>query len=148
MSPLRGGRVIPSGWSRHHAPTARGGMTGRCRIYNPDNDIRGFNPAAGVGTLTRGVPVYDGPCRIDGLPSASRTTIQADDAETAHRFLVQIDLDAPVIGAGWEVVLYAQADDALGLVDVTLTVTEDLLGTENFTRDLIAYLPAPEGVSS
>ena len=135
MSPLPGTKVIPPGWSRHHAPVAAGGMNAKCRIYDPALQVRGWDSVTESATLDRGTPVYDGPCRIQALSDA-RSIPQADE-QVAHRsYLVQLLFDAPAIRQGWTVEPYDVINDMAGLNNQVLIVEDPQEGSERFTRDL------------
>lgn len=136
MSPLPNTRVIPTGWSQHHAPTAAGGMNGKCRIYDPANETTGFDDDTQSATLDRGTPVYDDVCRIEPQ-LAAHDVLQADDAETARGYLVQILFDAAPVEKDWVLVPYQVTNDPQ-LNGAVLTVDDVQMGTERFTRDLIA----------
>jgi hypothetical protein len=134
VSPLPNARAIPTGWSAHHAPVAVGGMNGRCRIYDPATTTIGWDEVNEVPTVVAGDPAHDGPCRIEPRLSA-RDIIQADDEQTTREYLVQVEMDAPAIHEGWELVPYQCINDAR-LNGITLRVDDEELGTERFTRDL------------
>ena len=136
MSPLPGTKVIPTGWSRHHAPVAAGGMNAKCRIYDPALQVKGWDSATESTTLDRGTPVYDGPCRIQALNNA-QSTPQADEQVNHRSYLVQLLFDAPAIGEGWTVVPYDVINDTAGLNGQVLIVEDPQEGSERFTRDLI-----------
>lgn len=136
MSPLPGTKVIPTGWSRHHAPVAAGGMNAKCRIYDPALQVRGWDPATESATLNRGIPVYDNLCRIQALNDA-RSTPQADEQVNHRSYLVQLLFDAPAIGEGWAVEPYDVINDTADLHDQVLIVEDPQEGSERFTRDLI-----------
>ena len=136
MSPLPGTKVTPTGWSRHHAPVAAGGMNAKCRIYDPALQVKGWDSATESATLNRGTPVYDNLCRIQALNNA-QSTPQADE-QVAHRsYLVQLLFDAPAIGQGWTVEPYDVINDTAGLNGQALIVEDPQEGSERFTRDLI-----------
>lgn len=136
MSPLSGTKAIPTGWSRHHAPVAAGGMNAKCRIYDPALQVRGWDPVTESATLNRGAPVYDNLCRIQALNDA-RSTPQADEQVTHRSYLVQLLFDAPAIGQGWTVVPYDVINDTAGIHDQELIVEDPQEGSERFTRDLV-----------
>ena len=136
MSPLPGTKVIPTGWSRHHAPVAAGGMNAKCRIYDPALQVKGWDSATESATLNRGTPVYDNLCRIQALNNA-QSTPQADEQVTHRSYLVQLLFDAPAIGQGWTVEPYDVINDTAGLHDQALIVEDPQEGSERFTRDLI-----------
>lgn len=132
--PLPAARVIPTGWSQHHAPVPMGAMNGSCRIYDPATAVPGWDAGTESNTLTRGTPIYDGPCRIEARLSAA-DAVQADDEQVARQYLVQLDIAAPAIAEGWELIPYACINDAR-LDGIILRVDDEELGTERFTRDL------------
>lgn len=134
--PLPGTKVIPAGWSRHHAPVAAGGMNARCRIYDPDEATAGWDDDTESATLTPGAAHYDGPCRIQALNNTA-TIPQADEEVRRRHYLVQLVMDAPPIREDWLVVPYDVLNDADGLDGQHLRVTDPQEGSERFTRDLI-----------
>lgn len=134
--PFPGTKVTPTGWSRHHAPVAAGGMNAKCRIYDPALQVKGWDSDTESATLNRGAPVYDNLCRIQALNNA-QSTPQADE-QVAHRsYLVQLLFDAPAIGEGWTVEPYDVINDTAGLNGQALIVEDPQEGSERFTRDLI-----------
>lgn len=136
MSPLPNTRAIPTGWSRHHAGAAAGGMNGSCRIYDPALATTGWDPASESATADRGTPAYDGRCRIEPMLSAN-DVLQADDQETTRAYLVQIAFDAPHVEKDWVLVPYDVINDAQ-LDGAELVIDDVQYGTERFTRDLVA----------
>jgi hypothetical protein len=136
MSPLPNTRVIPTGWSAHHAPVAAGGMNGLVRIYDPATATTGWDPVNEAATLDRGTPTYDGPARIEAMLSAT-DAVQADDQETTRSYLVQILFDAAQVEKDWVLIPYGCINDPQ-LDGTVMTVDDAQMGTERFTRDLVA----------
>ena len=135
-------RVIPKGWSQHHAPVAAGGMNATVQIFNPADDTDGWDEATESKTRVHGAPVYDGPARIQQVDSPDQQT-QTDQQVTEHRYLIQLPFDAPHISKGWPLVVTACANDA-DVVAWTATreatITDVQHGSERFTRDLQAVI--------
>lgn len=151
--PFPGTRIIPTGWSRHHAPILATAMNGSCWVHDPARTTPGaFDPTTGNITAPTLHPVAGSanqpiPCRIQALTSA-RDTDQGDQDSTARPYLVQLHdptLDLPDIEQGHVVIVTAAANDP-HLVGLALEVDDVQHGTERFTRDLIAIhnqQPAP-----
>lgn len=135
MSPLPNSRVVPAGWSRHHATVAAGGMNGRCRIYDPATQTRGEDPVTESVTLERGLPVYADACRIQALLEAD-TALQADEQQRSRRYLVQLLFDAPHVEKDWVLIPEGCINDP-ELNGRLLYVRDIQSGTERFTRDLV-----------
>ena len=135
-------KVIPDDWSQHHAPVAAGGMNATVRIYNPADDVPGWDPVTESQTLVHGAPVYDGPARVQELNRPDHAT-QADQDVTSHQYLVQLVMDAAHIEKGWALVVSECANDP-DVVAWTATreaVINDVQhGSERFTRDIGATI--------
>lgn len=134
--PFPNTRVVPAGWSQHHARTAAGGMNGRCRIYDPATATPGWDNATESATLDWGTPVYDGPCRIQ-IQRGARTLVQGDEQIERVTYLVQLAFSAPVLATGWALVPYDCVNDSQLVAGQPLYITDTQLGTERFTRDLV-----------
>lgn len=133
--PLPGTRVVPTGWSKHHAPVAAGGMNARCRIYNPDLDVTGWDPVTESATVVRGTPIYNGPCRIQAIKSEGES-VQADESVKSRQYLVQLLFAAPDVEEKWQVVPYEAINDD-HLNGLPLSIDDVQHGSERFTRDLV-----------
>lgn len=140
--PFGNTRVIPKGWSKHHAPVAAGGMNATVQIFDPADDTTGWDEATESNTLVHGAPVYDGPARIQEVDSPEQTQ-QVDQSVMEHRYLIQILFDAPHVEKGWPLVVTACENDA-DVVAWTATrdatITDVQHGSERFTRDLQATI--------
>lgn len=131
-------RVIDPDWSQHHAPVAAGGMNATVQIFNPADDVPGWDPVTESQGLVHGAPVYDGPARVQELNRPDQAT-QADQEVTSHQYLVQILMGAAHIEKGWPLVVTVCANDA-DVVAWTAareaTINDVQHGSERFTRDL------------
>lgn len=149
MSPFPGTRVIPAAWSRHHQPTATGGMNARCIITDPARATPGaWDDTTGTyepSTPHRVWPPTDGldedawPCRVQAVQS-NQDREQAGQDSTTRRYLVQLDdpllSTVPDIETGYVVTITAATNDP-HLVGLALTVEDVQHGSERFTRDLV-----------
>lgn len=147
MSPLPGTRVIPDGWSKHHQPTATGGMNATCTITDPTRTIPGEwnNDTGEYGPST---PYYvvaapDGkpgwPCRIQRL-LGDQDSEQAGQDSTTRRYLAQLDdpdlTGLPDVEVGHVLTVTAATNDP-HLVGLAMAVVDVQHGSERFTRDLV-----------
>lgn len=146
--PLAGTKVIPPAWSRHHQPTATGGMNAACVITDParatpgewDDDTGEYGP----GTPHVVLPAPDGepgwPCRVQALTS-DQDSEQAGQDSTTRDYLVQLDdpdlSGLPDLEVGYVIEVTAATNDP-HLVGLQLTVRDVQHGSERFTRDVIA----------
>ena len=129
-------QVIPDDWSAHHQSVATGGMTAACTIADPSREtVPPFDPETGTQPAPVPFAVYDGPCRVQEVDSAT-SAMQAGQDVTARRYLVAIQADADRIEQGWPVTITAARNDA-HLVGQTLYVADVQSGSERFERDLI-----------
>lgn len=135
-------KVIPTGWSQHHAPVAAGGMNATVQVFNPADDVPGWDPVTESNTLVHGAPVYNGPARIQQVDSPEQQT-QVGQQVTEHRYLIQLLFDAPHIEKGWPLVVSACANDTDAVAWTSTrdaTITDVQHGSERFTRDLQAVI--------
>jgi hypothetical protein len=123
-------RVIPEGWSRHHAAAARGGMNATVTV------------GAETGTTTVDDDViptysteYDGPARVQALNDAQQAQ-QAAQVIHGRAYLVQLDFDAYGITPGMRCHVETAVNDD-DLIGQDLWVVDPQLGSERFTRDLV-----------
>lgn len=141
--PFPGTRVIPVGWSQHHAPVAAGGMNATITIHNPAAGTYGWDEATESTTWQPGPAAYEGPARIQQVQARSDATIQADQSVKDHAYLIQILFDAPAVDEGWTVRVTDAVNDT-HLVAWTaarpLSITDVQHGSERFTRDLTATI--------
>lgn len=143
--PLPGTRAVPAGWSRHHQPTASGGMNAACVITDPARATPGAWDEA-TGEYGPGAPfvVLDGdpgwPCRVQRL-LGDQDSEQAGQGSTTRRYLIQLhdpDLEGlPDVEEGHVVAVTAAVNDP-HLVGLRMTVVDVQHGSERFTRDLVA----------
>ena len=141
--PLPSTRIIPPGWSQHHAEAASGGANATVQVRDPAAGVKGWDDATESATWTPAPPVYDRPARIQQLESGGNATVQAEQSVTAHRYLVQLAFDAPHIEEGWEVVVTQCVNDADLVAWTTtrpMTVIDVQHGSERFTRDLVCSI--------
>lgn len=130
--PLSNTRVIPAGWSAHHAPAAAGGMNATVTIGSrgePDYD------EATDTTTTPWSDAYTGPARIQVLNDAHQQDV-AGQQISGRAYLVQIDIDAGRVTPGMRVHVTACPND-LQLVGDDLWLIDVQHGSERFTRDLV-----------
>lgn len=136
MSPLPGTRVIHPAWSAHHQPTAEGGMTGVCSLFDPHQGPAPFplpEDWEGLDLLKADVP-----CRVQVLNNSKNATA-AEQPVGTRQYLVGLPIEnLPPITAGERgtVIKVTAAKDA-GLIGRTLRVMDIQHGTEMFERDLI-----------
>ena len=130
--PLPGTRIIPAGWSQHHAvglPTS-------------------FNAAVSVGVRTG--TAYDaatdstsatwssdwtGGARVQRLQGEGPVDL-AGQTLTGQPYLVELDFAAPAFGRGVRVLVTDAPNDA-ALAEAALYVVVAPLGSERFTRSLL-----------
>ena len=144
--PFPGTRILPHGWSQHHAPAIATAANGTCVVIDPTRSTPGaLDPATGARPAATphyvaGTPAAPIRCRIQALASAHDTR-QADQASTERAYLVQlVDADlssVPDIEEG-HIVRVVAAENDPHLTGVDLTVRDVQHGTERFTRDLVA----------
>lgn len=133
--PFSSTRVIPTGWSRHHQPVARGGMTAKCQIEDPTREIPGvFDDTDGSKSAPTPFVTHTGPCRVQEIDSA-KSAFQAGQDVTERRYLVSVDASAEA-RQGWVVrITDCPNDSQLGTA--ILHVSDVQYGSERFERDLI-----------
>lgn len=141
--PFTWARVIPEGWSQHHAPIAAGGMNATIRITDPDRTSPGrWDEGTEQQVPGETYVAYDGPARIQAVDTATDSE-QATQDITQRRYLVQMLFDAPRIEQGWPVVVTECRNDADLVAWTTerpMVVADVQHGSERFTRDLICTL--------
>lgn len=129
--------VIPLGWSRHHAPTATGGMNATVTIGVPTGST--YDPATDQTTATWSAD-YTGPARVQAFMRA-RGGEQAGQELIGRSYLVQLDFAleeaavADLVPGARVKVLTATNDHRL--VGQDLWVVDVQSGSERFTRDLV-----------
>lgn len=137
MSPLANTRVIPTGWSQHHAPVAAGGMNATVTIGNTRTGTT-HDPDTDVTTDTWSSEYTAGPARIQAVNQAEQNDA-AGQLITGRGYLVQLDSNhagADTLQPGARVLVTAAANDAQ-LVGQELWVLDVQYGSERFTRDLV-----------
>lgn len=132
--PFDNTRVIPADWSSHHQPVAAGGMNATVTIGNTQSD-RAHDPENDDTTVDWSVD-YTGPARVQALNQAEQQD-QAGQQVTGRTYLVQILADADRILPGARIHVTAAINDAQ-LVGEDLWVVDFQMGSERFTRDLVA----------
>ena len=146
VAPFAGTKVIHPGWSRHHQPTATGGMNAACVITDParsipggwDDDTGEYGPSTPfvVVAAPDGKPGW--PCRVQRL-LGDQDSEQAGQDSTTRRYLAQLHdphLESlPDVEVGHVLTVTAAANDP-HLVGLALRVVDVQHGSERFTRDL------------
>lgn len=129
--PIPTTRMVPRGWSAHHAPVAAGGMNGRCDLYGPAPTGRVFDEATGTYEDAPHAPVAAGvPCRVQD--QAGRTVAVTGDEEVqTSEHLVQLPVGTATAG----VVRVVVTDGHAGVAGA-YTVDHVNTSTEAFTVDL------------
>lgn len=147
MSPFPGTRVIPVGWSRHHQPTATGGMNAACVITDPartipgewDEDTGEYGPSTPHVVLDAPPGKPGWPCRVQAVQS-DQDSEQAGQDSTTRRYLAQLDdpnlAGLPDVEVGHVLTVTAAVNDP-HLVGLALTVVDVQHGSERFTRDVV-----------
>lgn len=133
MTPLRNTRIIPAGWSAHHAEAAQGFMTAECRIHDADT----------VGAWPDYAPVpgrehYAGICSAQALGTGDDSTVVSATV-TTRTYMVSIPLPGPPLHAGENApfVTITKCEDDPNLVGRTMSIEDIQHGSTNWTRDLI-----------
>lgn len=123
-------RVIPAGWSRHHAAAARGGM-------NANVTVGALTGTENVGddVVPTYSSAYSGPARVQAMNDAQQGQ-QAEQVVNGRAYLVQLDFDAHGITPGMRCHVETAVND-VDLVGQDLWVVDPQLGSERFTRDLV-----------
>lgn len=136
MSPLPGTRVIHTDWSDHHQPTAEGGMTGLCSLYDPHQGPAPFPLPEGWDGLQ--VIATDKPCRVQVLNN-SKNAVSAEQPVGTRQYLVGLPIDdlPPITAGEGSTVIKVTACKDPGLIGRVLRVIDIQHGTEMFQRDLI-----------
>lgn len=140
--PLPGTKVIPQAWSRHHQPTATGGMNATVTVTDPARTVPGaWDDATGTyGPPTPHVVADAILARVQAVQS-DQASVQAGQESTTRDYLVQLDdpglSTLPDIEVGYRVTVTTAANDP-HLVGLDLTVTDVQHGSERFTRDVVA----------
>lgn len=132
--PLPNTRVIPVGWSQHHAPVARGGMNATVTIGTPTGE-RDYNAETDETTQAYSTD-YEGPARVQALNDAQQRDLAGENV-SGRAYLVQIDFDAARVRPGMRIRVTECVNDPF-LVGEDLWVVDPQSGSERFTRDLIA----------
>lgn len=147
MPPFAGTKVIHPGWSRHHQPTASGGMNAACVITDParstpgewDEDAGEYGPSTPHVVLAApdGEPGW--PCRVQAVQS-DQSSEQAGQDSTTRRYLAQLDdpnlAGLPDVEVGHVLTVTAAVNDP-HLVGLRMTVVDVQHGSERFTRDVV-----------
>lgn len=139
MSPLRGGKVVPEGWSGHHARAAEGFMTAECRVHLPDTagDWPNYDLIPGKTFY----PLGDEPgvCSVQALGTGSDSEVISSTV-TTRQYMVSLPLrglpDLPA-GENSAMVTVTRCPDDPNLEGRTLVVVDVQHGSLNWTRDLV-----------
>lgn len=137
MSPLPNTRTVPRGWSKHHAPAARGAMNATVTVTDPRRATPGaFDPETGSrGAATPFVVVAGADARVQEI-DASRAGNLGEQPVGVRLYLVQLPMTCPAVHLDYIVTVTACANDA-HLVGRPLVVKDVQYGSERFTRDLV-----------
>lgn len=138
MSPLPNTKVVPAGWSRHHAKAAQGGQNAQVRVHDPSRDTPGaFDPATGTRAAATPFWLTTAPvtARVQEIRSATQANL-AQEAVAVRDYLIQLPMDHPAVQIGNVVVTTACVNDP-SLLAVDLVVQDVQYGSERFTRDLV-----------
>ena len=138
--PLPGARMIPTGWSEHHQGVVVTSMNGRVKITDPSRTTPGvWDPVEMTyGPSTEHVVYASTPARIQQLDT-DRQVDQAEQTIGIHRYLVQLPADRTDLQVGYRLeVLEVTSDQDLMPVGTVLRVADVPMGSEGFTRDVIA----------
>lgn len=149
MSPFAGTKVIHPAWSRHHQPTATGGMNAACVVTDParattgawDDETGEYSPSTPFVLVPPPTALdEDGwPCRVQRLLGDTDAE-QAGQDSTTRRYLIQLDdpglATLPDVEVGHIVTVTAAVNDP-HLVGLHLTVVDVQHGSERFTRDVV-----------
>jgi hypothetical protein len=121
MAPFPTTRVVPAGWSAHHAPVTEGAMNAECAITFGQAG-GGWDPTNGS---TAGTPLatYTGPCRVQYTGTGTRETDAADQLVAEQAVLVALPRAAGPQSEGARVrVTYVDANGPTRLIGRLLTV--------------------------
>lgn len=136
MAPFPSSKAIPTGWSRHHAKAAAGGMNATVKV-----GVKTGEDTSNDDVVPTFSTDYDGPARIQAINDA-RVTDKAGEEVRGRLYLVQLYMDAEgsdhpnVTTVGARVHVESAINDAR-LVGQDLWVVDPQLGSERFTRDLM-----------
>lgn len=130
--------VIPAGWSAHHRPAANSTHTATVQLRRPGGTTGAFDRETGTTPVTPHTPYYEGPARIQILPSETQEVDAAEQEISLTRYAVM--LDAAVTGFELEDLCQVTAVDANGdpwLVGRDLTVYAFESGSLHWERRLL-----------
>lgn len=131
MSPLPSTRVIPAGWSAHHARAALGAMNATCDLYGPAPTGGVWNEDTGTYEPTPHTPLHAGkPCRVQKLAPSGAVEAAGEEVQ-ASEYLIQVDARLDLTGVVRVVVTDGHAGSP-GAYAVDHTGES----SEAFTRDL------------
>lgn len=128
--PLPGTKVIPAGWSRHHAAAAAGGMNATVTA-----GVQTGSEPQGDDVVPTWSDDYTGPARVQAIQSADQQDAAGQNI-TGRPYLVQLEFDAGEVVPGSRILVTACANDP-HLVGQALYVVDFQYGSERFTRDLV-----------
>lgn len=130
--------VIPPAWSAHHRPAANSTHTAIVELRRPGGTPGDFDRETGTPTVTPHAPYYEGPARIQLLPSETQEVDAAEQEISLTRYAVM--LDAAVTGFALEDLCQVTAVDDNGdtwLVGRELTVYAFESGSLHWERRLL-----------
>lgn len=135
---MRRGKVVPDGWSAHHAPVAEAFMTAQCRVH--DADAVGSWPDYEIIPGKQYYPEGDDPgiCSVQAL-GVGRDSFSIDSTVTLRSCLVSIPLPGPRLkaGEGAPYVTITHCPDDPDLEGRTFAIEDIQHSSLNWTRDLI-----------
>lgn len=130
--PLPNTRVIPAGWSAHHAPIPRGAANARIRA---ERAVGSWWDEDTQSTLTTWEVLYDGPARIQ-QHNVTGPDDTAGDVDQRRRYLVAAGLECPALPHDTPVLVVECVED-LSLQGRTLYVEDAMHGSYRWERDLL-----------
>lgn len=92
MAPLANTRMIPHGWQRANARTAKGGMQARVRLSHPETlGVR--NTTTGKTPVTSAQVYYEGPARIQARGGLSPAAGETGRQLVQGNYLIAVPID-------------------------------------------------------
>lgn len=109
-----------------------------CEIREPGT-VQTWNPVTEQNDLTPHAPYYAGGCRVNSRTNDARQVVTAEDPETVTRYIVSVPADVATAETVGHLLTMTSSDDA-AMTGRTLIVTDVVLGSHRFERDLICTL--------
>lgn len=146
--PFPSTRIIPQGWSEHHAQVLPSSMNATVVITDPDKTTQApLNPVTGTRPtpepfIIAGGPEDPNPAWRGGVPAriqrllSDRQVDLGGEQTTARQYLVQLPADVPPFRLGCHVTTQTATSDTQ-LVGEVLVVVDYQHGSERFTRDVV-----------